>query len=211
MTQLLTTSVTEDMTPEAAALQNQMDAQEQQHQDDALAVAAKHKDATGMDAPNPNAAGELANHRAELNALGNEVNEATNALIKFALPGETIQETAARGKEQSNINQPIFKAAVRAIQAHTAMDMQQRAADNAAAEIADAADANEFSEMKNLRKQELRAAARRIAADEKISLADAFQIALIEIQVDGVETVLPSFAKVTKRAAARYAAEAGES
>ena len=195
------------LSPEAQAFEAQRQTDEAKRQQEAREVAAKHRDATGGDAPDAESAGTLANHRAQLDVLNTEVNEATSELMKFAADGESLEDVAARGTNPATTNPALSKAAARAINAHTAMDLQTRAAADAQAEIDAGVAANEFKEMRHLRKQELRSAARKLAAEEKISLADAFQLVLLEIQVDGVEHSLPSFAKVTKRMAAKYAAD----
>jgi len=166
-----------------------------------IEVARKHK----AQFANPAGSNEV-----NIESLNTEVNVAINALQKYALPGESILETADRGRA-SGISDPIFKqVAVRAVTASKTLIAEQEGAAVVIEKAKAKKSQSRTDNMLQTRRADIRNEARKVAQREGISLGEAFTVVMMEIDVDGAESVLPSFSKLRANYIAEMVTEAEE-
>lgn len=151
-----------------------------------------------------------ANNDANIEQMNTEVNDSFNDLRQFQLKGESIEDTALRGRDSGMTNPLLKQAAIRAITASTTLAAEQRGADVDVAEAQARKSQSRTDNMLQTRRNDIRNEARKVAQKEGIPLADAFQIVMMEIQIDGTEAVLPNFHKVRENAIRQMEAENAE-
>ena len=186
---------TEEQTASADAAQK---ADNDQRVAVAIAAADKYKKAN-----NP----VTGNYDTTIESFQTSLNEATADLQQYKQPGETDEQAVQRG-----LDAPIWEnsllsvAAKRVVHVSKQLISEQGGREQKVFEKRAGQLDNLNKEFKQARKMELRASARRIAQSEGIPLADAFTIAVMEIQADGLDVALPNLAKVRANAAKQFEA-----